>query len=360
MPSFLPTITDLRDPALTQALRAVLDNKTKPLGSLGRLEALALQLGEILGSQSPVLAQPQMVVFAGDHGITEQGVSAFPSEVSWQMVENFLAGGAAVSVLARQHGLALTVVDCGVKHDFLAGLPAGSQRPGLQVRKADGAHLGTADSSQQPAMSAAQCAQALRHGVELVQGLPGNVLLLGEMGIGNTSAAALLLARLTGLDIAQCTGAGTGLDAEAVVHKTRVLRSVLERHADARAPLEALAALGGFEIATMVGAVLQAASERRVIVVDGFIASAAVLVAQALEPLVLQRCVFAHRSGERGHAAMLQHLGVEPLLDMGLRLGEGSGAALAWPLLQSACAILREMASFADAGVSEKSAAPLI
>jgi nicotinate-nucleotide--dimethylbenzimidazole phosphoribosyltransferase len=205
-------------------------------------------------------------------------------------------------------------------------------------------------------MSAAQCAQALRHGVDLVQGLPGYALLLGEMGIGNTSAAALLLARLAGLDIAQCTGAGTGLDADGLAHKTRVLRSVLERHADARAPLDALAALGGFEIATMVGAVLQAASERRVIVVDGFIASAAVLVAQALEPLVLQRCVFAHRSGERGHAAMLQHLGVEPLLDLGLRLGEGSGAALAWPLLQSACLILREMASFSDAGVSEKSA----
>ncbi len=359
MPSHLPTITDLRDPALTHALRAALDNKTKPLGSLGLLESLALQLGEILGSQTPVLEQPQMVVFAGDHGITAQGVSAFPSEVSWQMVENFLAGGAAVSVLARQHGLALTVVDCGVKHDFLAGLPAGAPRPGLQVRKADGAHLGTADSSQQPAMTVGQCAQALRHGIELVQGLPGNALLLGEMGIGNTSAAALLLARLAGLDIAQCTGAGTGLDADAVAHKTRVLRGVLERHADAHAPMDALAALGGFEIATMVGAVLQAASERRVIVVDGFIASAAVLVAQALEPLVLQRCVFAHRSGERGHSAMLQHLGVEPLLDLGLRLGEGSGAALAWPLLQSACAILREMASFAAAGVSEKSATPL-
>ena len=359
MHCLLPTITDLRDPALTHALRAALDNKTKPLGSLGRLESLAVQLGEILGSRNPVLEQPQMVVFAGDHGITAQGVSAYPSEVTWQMVENFLAGGAAVSVLARQHGLALTVVDCGVKHDFLAGLPAGSQRPGLQVRKADGAHLGTADSSQQPAMTAAQCAQAVGHGLALMQALPGNVLLLGEMGIGNTSAAALLLARLASLDIAQCTGAGTGLDDDAVAHKTRVLRGVLEGHAQASAPLEALAALGGFEIATMVGAVLQAASERRVIVVNGFIASAAVLVAQALEPLVLQRCVFAHRSGERGHAVMLLHLGVEPLLDLGLRLGEGSGAALAWPLLQSACAILREMASFADAGVSEKSPASL-
>jgi nicotinate-nucleotide--dimethylbenzimidazole phosphoribosyltransferase len=185
-----PIIDNLNRSELEQRLQFKLDNKTKPLGSLGRLEALALQLGEILGTHSPVLDQPQMVVFAADHGITAQGVSAFPSEVSWQMVENFLAGGAAVSVLARQHGLALTVVDCGVKHDFLAGLPAGSQRPGLQVRKADGAHLGTADSSQQPAMRAAQCAQALRHGVDLVQGLPGNVLLLGEMGIGNTTAAS--------------------------------------------------------------------------------------------------------------------------------------------------------------------------
>ena len=359
MHAALPSVTDLRDPSLTQAIRHALDNKTKPLGSLGRLETLALQLGEILGSDRPVLEQPQLVVFAADHGITAQGVSAFPSEVSWQMVENFLSGGAAVSVLARQHGLALTVVDCGVRHDFLAGLPAGVQRAGLLVRKADGAQHGTADASQHPAMNAGQCAQALGHGVALVQGLPGNVLLLGEMGIGNTSAAALLLARLSGLDIAECTGAGTGLDAAAIRHKTQVLRAVLARHADARAPLDVLAAMGGFEIATMVGAVLQAAAQRRVIVVDGFIASAAVLVAHALQPLVLQRCVFAHRSGERGHAAMLQHLGVQPLLDMGLRLGEGSGAALAWPLLQSACAILREMASFADAGVSEKTAAPL-
>ena len=350
----LPSIADLYDPALSQALQAALDNKTKPLGSLGRIEALALQLGEILGTPSPELKQPQMVVFAGDHGLTAQGVSAFPSEVSWQMVENFLAGGAAVSVLARQHGLALTVVDGGVKHDFLAGLPAGSQRAGLLVRKAEGAHRGTADASQQAAMTATQCAQAMQHGIALVRDLPGNALLLGEMGIGNTSAASLLLARLANLDIGLCTGAGTGLDAAAVARKTEVLRAVLARHADARAPLEALAALGGFEIATMVGAVLQAAAERRVIVVDGFIASAAVLVAHALQPKVLQRCVFAHRSGERGHALMLQHLGVQPLLDLGLRLGEGSGAALAWPLLQSACAVLREMASFADAGVAEK------
>ena len=355
MNNALPTLTDLRVPALTQALQHKLNNKTKPLGSLGRLEALALQVGEILGTEHPVLVQPQMVVFAGDHGLTARGISAFPSDVSWQMVENFLAGGAAVSVLARQHGIALTVVDCGVNHDFLAGLPEGSQRPGLLVCKVPGGEAGTADSSAQAAMTPAQCLQALHNGQALVKNLPGNALLLGEMGIGNTSAASLLLARLAGLDIAQCTGAGTGLDAPAVLRKTEVLREVLARHPTAQEPLAALAALGGYEIATMVGAVLQAAAERRVVVVDGFIATSAVLVAHALQPLVLQSCVFAHRSGERGHEFMLQHLGVQALLDLGLRLGEGSGAALAWPLLQSACAILRDMASFESAGVSEKS-----
>lgn len=353
MTTSLPILADIRNPVLTQALQHKLDHKTKPVGSLGRLESLALQLGEILGTESPALEQPQLVVFAGDHGLTARGISAFPSDVSWQMVENFLAGGAAVSVLARQNGISVTVVDCGVKHDFLTGLPSATQRPGLLVRKVAN---GTADSLVQAAMTAAQCQQALQNGQDIVKGLPGNALLLGEMGIGNTSAASLLLARLAGLDIEVCTGAGTGLDAPAVQRKTAVLREVLARHLSATAPLDALAALGGIEIATMVGAVLQAAAERRVVLVDGFIATSAVLVAHALQPLVLQRCVFAHRSGERGHEFMLQHLGVQALLDLGLRLGEGSGAALAWPLLQSACTILREMASFESAGVSEKSA----
>ncbi|RFO98710.1 nicotinate-nucleotide--dimethylbenzimidazole phosphoribosyltransferase [Rhodoferax lacus] len=355
MHSTLPTLANIHDAALTAKLQSTLDNKTKPQGSLGRLEGLALQIGQILGSATPVLEQPQMVVFAADHGLTARGVSAFPSDVTWQMVENFLAGGAAVSVLSKQNGIALTVVDCGVKHDFLAGLPAGATRPGLQVRKVAGAEAGTSDSSAGPAMTPAQCTAAMEQGRELVRGLPGNALLLGEMGIGNTSAASLILARLAGLDIAVCTGAGTGLDAPAVLRKTEVLREVLALHAAAVQPLDVLAAMGGFEIATMVGAVMQAAEERRVVVVDGFIASSAVVVAHALQPLVLQRCVFAHRSGERGHEFMLQHLGVQALLDLGLRLGEGSGAALAWPLLQSACTILRDMASFASAGVSEKS-----
>jgi len=351
--SFLP-LADIADAGLQRALQSTLDNKTKPQGSLGRLEALALQLGGILGSTAPVLQAPQMLVFAADHGLAARGVSAFPSDVTWQMVENFLAGGAAVSVLSRQHGIALTVVDCGVRHDFLAGLAPGVGRAGLLVRKVAGAEGGTADAWAGVAMSPLQRDAAMANGRALLADLPGNAVLLGEMGIGNTSAASMLLARLAGLDIAVCTGAGTGLDAEAVLRKATVLREVLERHAQAKAPLDALASFGGLEIATMVGAVQQAAAERRVIVVDGFIATSAVLVAHALDPRVLQRCVFAHRSGERGHEAMLQYLGAQPLLDLGLRLGEGSGAALAWPLLQSACAILRDMASFAAAGVSEK------
>ena len=354
MHTHLPVLVDISDPVLSLALQHTLDNKTKPRGSLGVLETLARQLGEILGAERPVLRQPQMLVFAGDHGLAARGVSAYPSDVTWQMVENFLTGGAAVSVLARQHDIALTVVDCGVAHDFAPREPADVMQPRLVNRKI--AH-GTADASTQSAMSTAQCVQAVTHGCELVRSLPGNAVLLGEMGIGNSAAAALLMSRLTGLDIALCTGAGTGLDAAGITRKTEVLRAVLQFHAGVTAPLDVLAAFGGFEIATMMGAVLQAAQERRVVLVDGFIATAAVLVAHALQPRVLQRCVFAHRSGERGHARMLQHLGVTPLLDLGLRLGEGSGAALAWPLLESACLLLGEMASFESAGVAGQSQA---
>ena len=343
----IPVLDDVTQTELAARLQHLLDNKTKPVGSLGQIERLAQRIGLILGSEAPELRDPQLVVFAGDHGLAARGVSAYPSDVTWQMVENFLAGGAAVSVLARQNGIGLTVVDCGVRHDF-------APRPGLVLNKVA---PGTADALEGPAMSTAQCNVAIASGAALVKDLPGNALLLGEMGIGNTSAASLLMSRLAGLDIVDCTGAGTGLDAPAVQRKIGILRQVLARHPDAKAPLDALAAFGGFEIATMVGSVLQAAAERRVIVVDGFIASSAVLVASALQPAVLQRCVFAHQSGERGHALMLAHLKAEPLLDLGLRLGEGSGAALAWPLLMSACAILREMASFDSAGVSRQDSA---
>jgi len=340
----LPDVPDLTDPALAAALRHRIDRKTVPHGALGRLAVLAERLGAILGTTEPRLTAPQLVVFAADHGIAARGVSAYPSDVTWQMVGNFLAGGAAVSVLARQHGIAQTVLDCGVRHDF-------EPAPGLLVRKIA---PGTQDCSRGPAMTRAQCEQAVGNGIELVKTLPGNALLLGEMGIGNTSAASLLTARLGGIDVAEVTGAGTGLDAAGIARKTALLREALAANADAVQPLDVLAALGGFEIATMVGSVLQAAQERRVIVVDGFIATAAVLAASRLAPNVLQRCVFAHCSSERGHTRLLGLLGAAPLLDLGLRVGEGSGAALAWPLLESACRILNEMASFESAGVSDR------
>ena len=344
------------DPAaLAARVQRLIDNKTKPLGALGRLEALALQMALVFGTDAPRLQAPQLVVFAADHGIAAQGVSAYPQAVTAQMVANMLAGGAAVSVLARQHGLALTVVDCGVATPVL---PA----PGLvsaRVRAGTEGPGGTADSSLQPAMSPAECDTALSNGRALLASLPGNVLLLGEMGIANTSAAALLMARLTGLPLAHCAGRGTGLDDAGLAHKLAVLQRALARHAEATAPLQALAALGGLEIATMVGAVLQAVEERRLVVVDGFITTAAVAVAAALHPRVLQACVFAHGSAENGHARWLLALGVQPLLDLGLRLGEGSGAALAWPLLKSAELLLSEMASFESAGVSGRGDGPV-
>ncbi|RZS58060.1 nicotinate-nucleotide--dimethylbenzimidazole phosphoribosyltransferase [Sphaerotilus mobilis] len=338
----LPDVAALNDPDLAARVRHAIDHKTKPLGALGQLEALALQLALIQGRDLPVLDQPQLLVFAADHGLAARGVSAYPSDVTAQMVLNFLHGGAAVSVLARQHGLALTVVDAGVRQDF---------EPHPRLRRCKVAP-GTADASQAQAMSLSQCAQAIAVGREVVASLPGNGVLLGEMGIGNSSAAALLVARLTDSPIAACTGRGTGLDDAALAHKTAVLAEVLALHADAVEPLDALAAFGGLEIAALVGAVLQAAAERRVIVVDGYIVSSAVLVASRLQPAVLQRCVFAHRSQEPGHRRLLAHWGVRPLIDLDLRLGEGSGAALAWPLLESACRILAEMASFESAGVS--------
>lgn len=342
----LPHIADIHDAALAQRLQERLDRKTKPLGSLGRLESLAVQAGLIQQTESPAWRAPQLLVFAGDHGLAARGVSAFPSDVTWQMVENFLAGGAGVSVLARQHGIALTVVDAGVNHVF-------APRAGLLDRKVA---FGTADASVGPAMSEAQCVQAIEAGREVVRSLPGNAVLLGEMGIGNTSSAALLLARLGGEDLARCVGRGAGLDDAGLARKLDVLGGVLQRHHDVESPLAVLAAMGGFEIAMLAGAALQAAAERRTVVVDGFIAGAGVLAATRLVPQLRGYCVLAHRSAEPGHALLIRHLGTEPLLDLGLRLGEASGAALAWPLIESAVRLLDEMASFESAGVSQRSA----
>jgi nicotinate-nucleotide--dimethylbenzimidazole phosphoribosyltransferase len=338
----LPDVPPLLNNNLGTKLRNKLDNKTKPINALGRLEDLALRIGLILGNENPELIKPQMLVCAADHGLTAEGISAYPSDVTWQMVENFLAGGAAVSVLSKQNNISLNVVDCGVRHDF-------EPRAGLLIQKVS---KGTKNALQGPAMSNEECQQAINNGMSVVRELTGNSLLIGEMGIGNSSAAAMLLARLTGKDISSCTGSGTGMFGDDLEKKIAILERVLEKHKQAKEPLDALAAFGGLEVATLTGAVIQAASERRVIVVDGFIASSAVLVASRLRSKVLEYCIFSHRSDEQGHSLMLDEMNAEPLFDLKLRLGEGSGAALAWPLLMSACTILREMASFEAAGVS--------
>ncbi|UUZ62460.1 nicotinate-nucleotide--dimethylbenzimidazole phosphoribosyltransferase [Polaromonas sp. P1-6] len=340
----LPAIEPTADLLLEARLRHKIDHKTKPLGALGVLEDLALQLGLIQRQETVTLNNPQMVVFAADHGIAAEGVSAYPQAVTVQMVGNMLAGGAAINVFARQHGFALQVVDAGVAAD----LPV---HPQLLQRKIA---QGTRNLCIEPAMSPAQAHAALQAGREIVQSLSGNVVAFGEMGIANTSAASLLLARLTGATIEDATGRGTGLNDQQLMRKREVLTRALARHPNATRPIDVLAALGGFEIAMMTGAMLQAASERRVILVDGFIAGSAALVAHALVPQVLDYMVFCHRSDEHGHRLLLAHLKAKPLLELGLRLGEGTGALLAWPLVQSAAHFLNEMASFDSAGVSGK------
>lgn len=330
IPSIGPVL--YRDAAA--AVQARLDAQARPPGSLGRLEALAVQLGQVLGSRTPRLQSPVVMLCAGDHGLVAQGVSAWPSSVTSLMMQTILAGTATVSVLARQHRLTLRVVDCGV----IEPLP---QQPGL-VQCAVG--RGTADASQGPAMTPEQCRQAIANGRRLVAMLPGNAVLLGEMGIGNTSIASLLLARLGGLPVESVVGPGAGLDAKGCARKRQVLADVLARHEGVTEPLAVLAALGGFEIATMVGMILQAALENRVIVVDGFITSAAVLVAWKLQPAVLERCVFSHVSAEPGHQLMLAEMQAQPLLHFDMRLGEGSAATLVWPILESACRVLAEVA----------------
>ncbi len=344
----LPVISATHDTELATTLQHKIDHKTKPLGALGQLEALALQLGLIQRSGMLQFDQPQMLVFAADHGIALEGVSAFPQAVTVQMVANMLAGGAAINVLARQHGFALHVVDAGVASDLPADL---LHHPQLIQRKvAYGSH----NLAAGPAMAAAQLDAALQAGSEVLASLSGNVVAFGEMGIANTSPAALLLHRLAGVSIDDATGRGTGLTDPQLLHKQAVLSKAAALHANATAPLDALAALGGFEIAMITGAMLQAASERRVILVDGFIAGSAALVACALAPVAKDYMVFCHRSAERGHHLMLAHLKARPLLDLDLRLGEGTGALLAWPLVQSAALLMNEMASFESAGVSGK------
>ena len=333
-----------RSSALAPSLQHKIDQKTKPLGSLGQLETLALQIGLIQNTLSPTLNRPCILVFAGDHGIVDAGVSAYPQTVTAQMVGNFLNGGAAISVLARQHGIKLLIVDAGVNAD----LPAHPDLMSAKVGK------GTQNYLLEPAMSADECLTAIQRGAELVrlchdQGT--NVIGFGEMGIGNTSSAALLMHCLTGIPLSECIGRGTGGDEEQFRHKIAVLQQVVQQHPNIRFAAEALTTFGGFEIAMMTGAYLQAAESQMLIVVDGFIATAALLAACQWYPDVLDYCVFSHVSNEQGHKALLTHLNARTLLDLDMRLGEGSGIAVAYPLIQSAVAFLNEMASFDEAGV---------
>lgn len=341
----IPHIESTVDVTLSAALDAAINNKTKPPGSLGVLESIARQVGRIQGTTQPQLVRPAILVFAGDHGIVAENVSAYPQSVTWQMVENFLAQGAAINVFARQNGCALHVVDAGVNHDF-------GVRDGLIDRKVG---YGTRNFAQEPAMTKDECALAMERGMELVTGLDGNVVGFGEMGIGNTSAGATLMHKMTGVPVADCVGAGAGLSAEGILHKQRVIEHAVARHAAAIEPFDVLAALGGFEIAMMAGAMLAAAERRMVLLIDGFIVTSALLVAVRMQPAILDYCVFSHCSDERGHRQMLSHLGVRPLLQLGMRLGEGSGCALALPLLQAAVNFLCEMATFESAQVSGKS-----
>ncbi|PKO83543.1 MAG: nicotinate-nucleotide--dimethylbenzimidazole phosphoribosyltransferase [Betaproteobacteria bacterium HGW-Betaproteobacteria-11] len=362
------------DRSLAPALKTRIDGKTKPLGALGRLESLALQLGLIQKSLSPSIRAPHILVCAGDHGAAKAGVSAYPQEVTWQMVENFLAGGAAINVFARQNDARLVVVDAGVAHEF-------GPRENLVDKKVGAG--GTANYLEDPAMSEAQCRQALASGAELVRGIAAsgcNTLGFGEMGIGNTASASLLTHCLSGLPLAEVVGRGTGLDDAGLVRKRALLEQALtawpERPPISHLPLRegkagkgsprigvaeagedalrVLARFGGFEIAMLAGAMLAAAEAGMVLLIDGFIVTSAFLVAHRLAPTLLDYAVFSHRSQESGHRLQLDWLGASPLLDLDLRLGEGTGAALALPLLRAACAFVNEMASFESAGVAEK------
>lgn len=351
LPAMVPPFQILPpDPALKPLLQQKIDRKTKPLGALGQLESLALQAGLVQQSQNPVLRHPHLLVFAGDHGAAKAGVSAYPQEVTWQMVENFLAGGAAINVFCRANGLTLSVVDAGVAHDF-------APRPGLVEAKVA---PGTANFIETAAMSVAQRDTALERGAAMARALAAkgcNVLGFGEMGIGNTAAASLLAHALTGVSLGDCVGRGTGLDDAGLGRKRQLLIQAAARAglpAGSADPLTALAEFGGFEIAMMAGAMLAGAEAGMLLLIDGFIVSAAALVAARLHPALVDYCVFCHRSAEPGHQAVLDALGAQPLLDLGLRLGEGTGAALAYPLLQAAVAFLNEMASFESAGVTGK------
>lgn len=349
---------------LNEAIAAKIGQKTMPPGALGQLILLATQLARQQNSLSPSADPIEFFVFAADHGLATEGVSAFPQAVTGQMVQNFLRGGAAINVFAHAHQFALQIVDAGVA----SPIPRDPLFSALIDRSLG---LGTKNMLHEPAMSTQLARSAWSAGFALAQSSEAKILGFGEMGIGNTSAAALLTAALTGQPLAHCVGRGTGLDDISLQKKLDVLERVWARHETVLQPvkppqikaesrvatsskqlLEAIAAVGGFEIIMMAGAMVGAAASSKIVLVDGFIATSAALIADAACPDVRDWFCFAHQSAEKGHRLALAHLDAKPLLQLDLRLGEGSGAALAVPLLRSAAAFLNEMASFSSAGVS--------
>jgi nicotinate-nucleotide--dimethylbenzimidazole phosphoribosyltransferase len=338
------SITPL-DRSHSEIVNQRINQKTKPLGALGQLEPLAAQLALILGTEEIDLNRPAILVFAGDHGIAEEGVSIAPSVVTQQMVLNFLNGGAAINCFCRSNGIELEVIDAGIL------LPI--EDPRLTVQSLG---RGTRNISREAAMTHEQVIEGILLGKTAAEkhlSLGSQLLGFGEMGIGNTSSAAAIMAALLKIPADECVGRGTGIDDHTLERKIRLVAAALELHAkELNHPLEVLRCLGGFEMVQMVGAMLATAEQHKVILVDGFIATAAALVAQRMTPAVVDYMVFCHQSNEQGHQRMLRHLGGKPLLNLGLRLGEGTGAALAVPLLQAAAAFYNDMASFNDAGVS--------
>lgn len=332
---------------LTQ-IQEKINQKTKPLGALGKLETLAYQICKLQETLSPSLQNPHIVVFAADHGIAEEGVSAYPQEVTYQMVYNFLRGGAAINVFARQHNIQLEIVDAGVKHSFDTNLP-------LWHQKVD---FGTKNFLKSPAMTEEQVQECLNYGKSIVKHIQTrqcNVIGFGEMGIGNTSSASVLMSLLLNIPIEECVGAGTGLDSEKIKHKITILaRAIATHNIQTSEPMKVLQYFGGFEIAQMVGAMLEAQSRKMLVLVDGFIASAAFLVAYTIEPKIKENAIFCHKSAEKGHQILLEKLDVEPILDIQMRLGEGTGCAVAYPLILSAVEFMNKMASFDDAQVSKE------
>jgi nicotinate-nucleotide--dimethylbenzimidazole phosphoribosyltransferase len=337
--------------AMKEALLKKINFKTKPFGALGMLEHIALQAGLIQNTLSPVISNPHIVVFAGDHGIAATGlVNPYPQAVTAQMVLNFIHGGAAINVFCRLHDIALTVVDAGVNYDF-------EKITGIVDAKIA---MGTADYLHGDAMTEEQLGAAMQKGAEIVAGIYArgcNTIAFGEMGIGNTSSAALVMHQLCHLPLEQCVGRGTGADDAQYRVKLEVLQSVALTHSLGKDDMTAdqlLQKIGGFEIAMMAGAYKKAFELNMLIVVDGFIATAALLAAHQQNDGILSNCIFAHTSGEQGHEKMLQYLGAKPLLNLGMRLGEGTGAAMAMPIIRSAVAFINEMASFESAGVDNK------